>query len=245
MCMFQEKARKNCLFVANTLSSAKELVECLDKIMIVLLIVGVFVLWLILTGLTTTNAIILVGSPIVTFIFMFGDTSKTFFQGIVFVYLVHPFDVGDLCIIDEKMLEVVTIGVWKTTFSKVETREEVIYPNSDLANKTIINHKTEFDWNDYLDIYVGSTDNDEINTLKQKIEEELKNGEKYESTPGYTLEVKATTENNIKIGISFQYNANRQKKSMTYFDCLKEKRKLRSEFVQRIVGSSKVRICIQ
>ncbi|KAL2940866.1 Mechanosensitive ion channel protein 9 [Bienertia sinuspersici] len=139
--------------------------------MIVLLIVGVFVLWLILTGLTTTNAIILVGSPIVTFIFMFGDTSKTFFQGIVFVYLVHPFDVGDLCIIDEKMLEVVTIGVWKTTFSKVETREEVIYPNSDLANKTIINHKTEFDWNDYLDIYVGSTDNDEINTLKQKIEE--------------------------------------------------------------------------
>ncbi|KAL2940916.1 Mechanosensitive ion channel protein 9 [Bienertia sinuspersici] len=168
MCLFvQEKARKNCLFVANTLSSTKELVECLDRVMVALLIVGTTILWLLLTGLTTTEALIVIGSPIATFIIMFGDTSKTFFQGIVFVYLVHPFDVGDLCIIDDNMLEVVTIGVWKTTFSKVDTREEVIYPNSDLASKTIINHKTEFDWNDNVDVYV--TDNKMIDTLEQTI----------------------------------------------------------------------------
>ncbi|KAL2940859.1 Mechanosensitive ion channel protein 10, partial [Bienertia sinuspersici] len=239
-----ERARKNCLFLANTFS-AKELVDCLDQIMSVLLIVVAFILWLLLTGLTTTKAIVVIGSPILAFNFMFGDTSKSFFQGIVFVYTVHPFDVGDLCIIDENMLEVVTIGVWKTTFSKVETREEVIYPNSELASKTIINHKTEFDWNDNVDIYVDSTDNNMISTLKENIEEELENGEKYESTPGYTLEVKTTTENKFKIGVSFQYNANRQKKSMTYFDCLKEKRKLRSEFVLKLATSSKIHICMQ
>ncbi|KAL2940913.1 Mechanosensitive ion channel protein 9 [Bienertia sinuspersici] len=233
---WMEKARKNCVFLANTLSSAKELVESLDRIMSVLLIVVAFILWLLLTGLTTIQAIVVIGSPILAFNFMFGDTTKTFFQGIVFVYTVHPFDVGDLCIIDQNMLEVITIGVWKTTFSKVDTQDEVIYPNSDLVNKTIINHKTEFDWNDNVDIYVESKDNKTINRIKRKIKEELKNEEKYESTPGGIIEVMTTPENTIKIGVNFRYNVNRRKKNMSYVECLREKRQLRSEFVQEIVG---------
>ncbi|KAL2940862.1 Mechanosensitive ion channel protein 10, partial [Bienertia sinuspersici] len=150
---------------ANTLSSAKELVECLDRIMSVLLIVVAFILWLLLTGLTTIQAIVVIGSPILAFNFMFGDTTKTFFQGIVFVYTVHPFDVGDLCIIDQNM-----------------------------------------------------------------------NEEKYESTPGGIIEVMTTPENTIKIGVNFRYNVNRRKKNMSYVECLREKRQLRSEFVQEIVG---------
>ncbi|KAL2940865.1 Mechanosensitive ion channel protein 9 [Bienertia sinuspersici] len=139
--------------------------------MSMLLIVVAFILWLLLTGLTTLQAIILIGSPILAFNFIFGDATKTFFQGIVFVYSVHPFDVGDLCVIDQNMLEVITIGVWKTTFSKVDTQDEVIYPNLDLVNKVIINHKTEFDWNDNVDIYLDSMDNKTINRVKQKINE--------------------------------------------------------------------------
>lgn len=31
---------------------------------------------------------------------MFGNTCKTAFEAIIFVFVVHPFDVGDRCLID-------------------------------------------------------------------------------------------------------------------------------------------------
>jgi len=43
-------------------------------------------------------------------------------------------------------MEVKSIGVWKTTFSKIGeagNQVEVIYPNSELANKKVINYKTK------------------------------------------------------------------------------------------------------
>ena len=43
-------------------------------------------------------------------------------------------------------MEVKSINVWKTTFSKTDeagNQVEVIYPNSELANKKVINYKTK------------------------------------------------------------------------------------------------------
>lgn len=68
-------------------------------------------------------------------------------------------------------MEVRTIGIWKTTLSKVSTQEEVIYSNSELFNKSIINHKTNFDWNDYVELDVSSLDKKTIKILKNEIEE--------------------------------------------------------------------------
>lgn len=56
-------------------------------------------------------------------------------------------------------MEVTAISIWTTTFTKVDktgTTEVVIYPNSELANKVIINHKTKFDWSDCLQFCLGS-----------------------------------------------------------------------------------------
>lgn len=67
-------------------------------------------------------------------------------------------------------MEVRTVGVWRTTFTKVSTQEKVIYSNSELSHKSIINHKTQFDWNDAVELNVGSLDAEKIKNLKQVIE---------------------------------------------------------------------------
>lgn len=100
----QERASNNCIFLANTLSSAKEVVDCLNKIISCLLIAATFILWLLLTGLATTKVLLLIVSPLLAATFVFGDTCKTLFQGIIFVFVVHPFYVGDLCVIDGNMV---------------------------------------------------------------------------------------------------------------------------------------------
>lgn len=92
------------MFIGNTLSSAKEVAEFLNKIISWVLIVATLILWLLLTGLATTKVLVLIVSPLLAASFVFGDTCKSFFQGIIFVYVVHPFDVGDLCVVDGKLV---------------------------------------------------------------------------------------------------------------------------------------------
>ncbi|XP_056699791.1 mechanosensitive ion channel protein 10 isoform X2 [Spinacia oleracea] len=223
-----ERASNNCIFLANTLSSAKEVVDCLNKIISCLLIAATFILWLLLTGLATTKVLLLIVSPLLAATFVFGDTCKTLFQGIIFVFVVHPFYVGDLCVIDGNMMEVRTIGIWKTTLSKVSTQEEVIYSNSELFNKSIINHKTNFDWNDYVELDVSSLDKKTIKILKNEIEEYLDWVED-KFIPGYNSVEVLTNGDNVKLIVYFRHRVNLR--NHTYFECLKEKRKLRSGFV--------------
>lgn len=92
------------MFLANTLSNAKEVADCLNSIIGGILIGVSFIMWLFLTRVATTKVVVLVASPLLAATFIFGDTCKTLFEGFFFIYVVHPFDVGDLCVIDEKMV---------------------------------------------------------------------------------------------------------------------------------------------
>ncbi|KNA16756.1 hypothetical protein SOVF_086210 [Spinacia oleracea] len=159
---------------------------------------------------------------------MLGLHTHNWIEGIIFVFVVHPFYVGDLCVIDGNMMEVRTIGIWKTTLSKVSTQEEVIYSNSELFNKSIINHKTNFDWNDYVELDVSSLDKKTIKILKNEIEEYLDWVED-KFIPGYNSVEVLTNGDNVKLIVYFRHRVNLR--NHTYFECLKEKRKLRSGFV--------------
>lgn len=51
-------------------------------------------------GFLTTQALVFITSQLVLAAFMFGNTVKNIFESIIFLYVMHPFDVGDRCIID-------------------------------------------------------------------------------------------------------------------------------------------------
>ncbi|XP_021862786.1 mechanosensitive ion channel protein 9-like isoform X3 [Spinacia oleracea] len=240
--IWMERAHNNCLVLANTLSSAEEVVDCLNKIISTLLIAATFILWLLISGLATTKVLVLIASPSIAVTFIFRDVCKTVFYGIVFAYVVHPFDVGDLCFIDENLMEVKTIGIWKTTFTKVSTQEEVIYSNPQLAQKSSINYKTDFNWNDCLEFDADSLEKETIRNLKKEIEQYLE-GNKDKFRPGFNcVEVvpAVASGENIKIAVNFRHNV--KLKNNTYFQCLKEKRNLRSEivlYVQNLIDQNK------
>ncbi|KAH9626938.1 hypothetical protein KSS87_003889 [Heliosperma pusillum] len=250
-----EKSHNKCLFLANTLRSAKEVVDCLNNIISVLLISASLLLWFIFAGLTNKETLILIASPFLAATFIFGDTCKSLFQGIIFVYVVHPFDVGDLCVIDEKMMEVKSIGVWKTTFSvvdKIGAHEDVIYPNIELMLKMVINLKTEFDWNDSIEFSAEHLDKQQIKKLVQHIEDHLdgKNNESKELVGKNNESKELVGKNNepkpsshsvavlpagkgVKIVVQFRHKHN---VGMTYFECVKKKDSLRSLRISEVVN---------
>lgn len=64
------------------------------------MIVIIAVVTLLVMGLATTKVIFLVTSQLLLVGFMFQNTCKTMFESIIFVFVMHPFDVGDHCVID-------------------------------------------------------------------------------------------------------------------------------------------------
>jgi small-conductance mechanosensitive channel len=51
-------------------------------------------------GLATTKVIFVVTSQLLLVGFMFQNMCKTVFESIIFVFVMHPFDVGDRCVVD-------------------------------------------------------------------------------------------------------------------------------------------------
>lgn len=52
---------------------------------------------LIILGITSSNFLLGMSSQIVVVSFIFGNTCKTIFEAIIFLFVMHPFDVGDRC----------------------------------------------------------------------------------------------------------------------------------------------------
>ncbi|KAK9735989.1 hypothetical protein RND81_04G243300 [Saponaria officinalis] len=236
---WMERAHSRCRFLANTLLSEKEVAKCLNQVISGIIIAATFIMWLLLSGLAKTNVLVLIASPLLAVTFIFGDTLKSLFQGLIFVYVVHPFDVGDLCVVDDKLLEVKRIGVWSTTFSKVRTvgkQQEVIYPNSALATKNVINHKTEFDWNDEISFSLKSLAKEKTEELKQQIESYL-DTQKHRFTPHFHSVEFLETEDKAKIVVHMKHHIKAE--GWTYFECLKEKEKRRFEtaiYIQDLIN---------
>ncbi|KAK6147654.1 hypothetical protein DH2020_018566 [Rehmannia glutinosa] len=127
---------RKCLAVS--LNDAKTAIEELNKIASGLVLLVIVILWLLLMEITTTRVLVFISSQLLLVVFMFGNTAKTVFEAIIFVFLVHPFDVGDRCVIDGVQLVVDEMNILTTIFLKGDN-EKVYYPNSVLATKPISN----------------------------------------------------------------------------------------------------------
>lgn len=89
---------RKCLAVA--LRDAKTAIEELNKISSFFVLIVIVILWLLLMEITTTSVLVFISSQMLLVVFMFGNTAKTLFEAMVFVFVVHPFDVGDRCVVD-------------------------------------------------------------------------------------------------------------------------------------------------
>lgn len=86
--------------LSHALNDTKTAVRQLNKLVTVVLIVIIIIIWLLLIGIATTKVLVFLSSQLVVAAFMFGNTCKVIFEAIVFVFVMHPFDVGDRCVID-------------------------------------------------------------------------------------------------------------------------------------------------
>ncbi|KAL2941696.1 Mechanosensitive ion channel protein 9, partial [Bienertia sinuspersici] len=233
-----EYVRNQCRNLENVLGSATEFAKCLDKIISWILVGAIFIMWLLLTGLASTKILVIIASPLLAATFIFGETCKTLFEGIIFVFVVHPFDIGDTCEIEQQKLEVTSIGVWTTIFSKLDDdgrrqQDVVIYPNKELNNKVIIINKIEFDWSDDLEFHMEATIKDLVppdnyDKLAAHINEMLKDYKLPIQSNSLQMEIQGVMHGCI-LFVNLQYTTTIINDIMTNYDRVWLKEKLRDE----------------
>ena len=86
--------------LGHSLNDTKTAVKQVDKILSGVLFVVTFIIWLILMDIATTKFLVVFSSQFVGLAFMIGSTCKNIFESFVFVFVMHPYDVGDRCLID-------------------------------------------------------------------------------------------------------------------------------------------------
>ncbi|KAF6156041.1 hypothetical protein GIB67_004945 [Kingdonia uniflora] len=139
-------------------------VRYLFVILIVIIIVGLLII-----GIATVQVFVFISSQMLLIAFMFGNTAKTIFEAIIFVFVMHPFDVGDRCLIDGVQMIVEEMNILTTVFLRYDN-EKIYYPNTVLATKPISNFYRSPDMGDTIEFSVDvSTSMENIGALKSRI----------------------------------------------------------------------------
>lgn len=98
--MFQVNAFRERRALALTLNDTKTAVNKLHRMVNILVAILIAIVWLLILGIATSKFLLFISSQLVVVAFIFGNTCKTVFESIIFLFVIHPFDVGDRCEID-------------------------------------------------------------------------------------------------------------------------------------------------
>ncbi|XP_030955889.1 mechanosensitive ion channel protein 6-like [Quercus robur] len=155
--------------LALSLTDTKTAVDELHNLLNIIVAIITLIIWLIILKVPITHFLVFLSSQLVLVVFMFGNTCRTVFEAIIFLFVIHPFDVGDRCEVDGVMMVVDEMNILTTVFLRYDN-QKIIYPNSILATKPIGNYQRSPDMGDAIDFCINiSTPMEKITSMKERI----------------------------------------------------------------------------
>lgn len=124
--------------LAKSLASTTSVLATLERIILSALY---FLLVFIVLGIFDQNIVEMwftASSMLLAFVFMFGNSIKQLFESVIFIFVIHPFDVGDAVLIEGERHAIRNIGILTT--ETVKWNGQVIYyPNMSMSTKPLTN----------------------------------------------------------------------------------------------------------
>ncbi|XP_071924417.1 mechanosensitive ion channel protein 6-like [Coffea arabica] len=172
-------AYKERIYLQLSLSDTKTAVDELHHLMDAVVIIIIVIIWLLIFELAVAHFIVIISSQLLLVGFIFQNTLKTVFEAIIFLFIMHPYDVGDRCEIEEVQMVVVEMNILTTEFERYDG-QKIIYPNSILATRPIGNYNRSPHMGDQIEFSIHiSTPWDKILTLQQNIRSYVESNAKH------------------------------------------------------------------
>ncbi|XP_031497075.1 mechanosensitive ion channel protein 10 isoform X2 [Nymphaea colorata] len=218
--------------LAHSLNDTKTAVKQLHKLANCMVILVNLVVWLLFMGFATSKVLLFISSQLLLLGFMFGNTCKIIFESIIFVFVMHPFDVGDRCVIDGVQMIVEEMNILNTVFLRYDN-EKIYYPNAVLITKPISNFYRSPDMGDSVEFSIDvSTPVETLGALKARIQMYLE-GKPQHWHPKHSVVVKEIENiNKMKIGLYVMHTMNHQnygEKNLRRSDLVVELKKIFEE----------------
>ncbi|KAM7252518.1 hypothetical protein ACFE04_024401 [Oxalis oulophora] len=196
--------------LALTLNDTKTTVNKLHRFVNGLVIVIIIIIFLLVLEIATTKLLLFLSSQLILVAFVFGNTCKTVFESIIFLFVMHPFDVGDRCEIDGVQMIVEEMNILTTVFLRFDN-QKIMYPNSVLLTKSIGNFYRSPDMGDAVEFCVHvATPADKIALMRQKIASYIEN-KKDHWYPAPTIVLRDVDQlNMIRIAVWMTHRMNHQ-----------------------------------
>ncbi|GLU10103.1 hypothetical protein SLE2022_269260 [Rubroshorea leprosula] len=171
------EAERNLL--RRSLDDSERAIRELNKLVSGTVLILIITIWLLLTGILTTQGLIVILSQFFLLAFMFGNSAKSVYEGIIFVFVTHPFDIEDHCLINGEEMVVESITLLTTVFCK-NGKDKIFYPNSVLTTLPIKNFYRGVIDIDYSVEFVidNSITKQQIEKLESQMKEFLENDRK-------------------------------------------------------------------
>ncbi|VAI10644.1 unnamed protein product [Triticum turgidum subsp. durum] len=202
--------------LALTLNDTKTAVNKLNQMANVVVGLIVFALWLLILGVATTHFFVFLSSQLLVAVFVFGNTLKTIFEAIIFLFVMHPFDVGDRCEIEEVQVIVEEMNIMTTIFLRYDNLK-IYYPNSVLATKPIFNFYRSPDMGEGVDFSVHvATPLEKLALMKERILRYI-DSKKEHWYPGAMVVLRDVDDTNkLKVSIWLRHTLNFQDMGMRF-----------------------------
>ncbi|GAB2253117.1 hypothetical protein Droror1_Dr00005964 [Drosera rotundifolia] len=216
-------------FLAHSLNDTKTAVEELNKIASGIVLIVNIIIWNLMMGFLTTKILLFISSQLLLVVFVFGNTAKTVFEALIFVFIMHPFDVGDRCVIDGVQMVVDEMNILTTIFLRYDN-EKIIYPNSVLATKPVSNFYRSPEMSDSVEFAVDfSTSIETLSALKTRIKAYIDSKPQH-WRPSHSLQITGFEDmNKMNLGLYVCHTINFQnsgEKSSRKCDLLMELKKI-------------------
>ncbi|KAK2746891.1 hypothetical protein FQN55_005377 [Onygenales sp. PD_40] len=204
--------------ITASLKDLDSVVSKLDNVFIFIVIVITILVFLSLISASTAGVLTSAGSTLLALSWLFSATAQEFLQSIVFVFIKHPFDVGDRVSIYGNTGKTLTgddyfvkeIALLYTEFKKMEGHV-VQAPNSYLNTLFILNHRRSGALAEAVPIIIKfGTTLEQIDALRLRLMEFVRS-EKREYQSNILTELREVTENySLTLNVVFFYKSNWQ-----------------------------------
>ncbi|RZC60645.1 hypothetical protein C5167_022404 [Papaver somniferum] len=196
--------------LGHSLNDAQTAVRELNKIASVIVLVMIVIVWVLLMGIATTQFLVFISSQMLLVVFVFGNMAKTVFEGIIFVFIMHPFDVGDRCLVDNVQMVVEEMNILTTVFLRYDN-QKMYFPNSVLATKIIGNFNRSPFMGDAVEFNVNvATSVETIGELKARIKMYIESKPQHWS-PNHTVVVlEIVNVHDLKMALYLSHTMNHQ-----------------------------------
>ncbi|KAH7518347.1 mechanosensitive ion channel protein 6 [Ziziphus jujuba] len=196
--------------LALTLNDTKTAVNKLHHMVKIIIIFVIGVIWLLILGIATTKFLLFVSSQLVLVAFIFGNTCKTVFEAIIFLFVVHPFDVGDRCEIDGVQMVVEEMNILTTVFLRYDNTK-IVFPNSVLSTKPINNYYRSPDMGDAVEFCIHvSTPAEKIAAIKHRITSYIENKKEHWCTQPMIVMKDVEELNRVRFAVWLNHKMNFQ-----------------------------------